>query len=301
MLIPFVVVLCTCLSATSPSRTATGEIQPVQPISLLRKARNYWSVARYPHYISYGIVVKSVTDGQALVRHYDAVYSSESNTARVRFTSDEEQSQAVVPHGTALKVQFTISFGGSGTIQKIIVPADTFPDYVGVPILSPVYNFGLARYLKPLDNSANPAGLQTIAHVYAGNDIYRATIAGVELLNGETTYHLHLQPWRLPNKYRIRDLWIDAKTGATLQMIVAGNFQGPSSLDKPWVITYQTIQGLQYLRSEHAEGPLKLNGRILSSITIDFQRISTSVTPEDVLGLSFPELNPRNSLIEPSQ
>lgn len=287
--------------STSPTQSSAGEPQPVDAAIVLRKARNFWNRAQYPRYVSYTITVKSSISGRVLLQHYRALYSTETNVTRVNYTSFEESLHPVVPHGAALQVRFKISLGGSETIKKDVVSADTFPDYAGVPILSPIYNFGLSSVPRHSSDYSEPSDLKTIADVRSSNADYSVVMSGIEAVNGEEIYHLQLAPLRSPQQYRIRDLWVDAKTGATLKMTVATNFQAPKALNGPWTITYQTVGGLQYLSSERADGSINLNGRILNGIEINFDHVAENVSATDPVGFSFPELTPTNSLVEPPQ
>lgn len=54
--------------------------------------------------------------------------------------------------------------------------------------------------------------LHTIASVSAHGHIYDVRDVGIETINGHRTYHLELRPRRDPERYPLRDLWLDTTT-----------------------------------------------------------------------------------------
>lgn len=74
-----------------------------------------------------------------------------------------------------------------------------------------------ATILKPPRPDAEPSSaeesdLKTIAVVEATLVDYRMHLVGTEVIESHVTDHIRLEPVRNPQKYNLRDLWIDAQT-----------------------------------------------------------------------------------------
>ena len=64
-----------------------------------------------------------------------------------------------------------------------------------------------------------PDPLQTIATVTANGHIYDLTFSGTESIDGRLCYHLALRPEIDPDRYPLRELWVDEKTFQVVQLV----------------------------------------------------------------------------------
>ena len=70
----------------------------------------------------------------------------------------------------------------------------------------------------PTPDASDEAGLKTIGAVRVRARPYAIAFAGTEVLNGKETEHLTLRPLRDPDKYVLRDIWIDPVTGGVARL-----------------------------------------------------------------------------------
>jgi hypothetical protein len=173
-------------------------------------------------------------------------------------------------------------------------------DFLGVPMISPTYAFGLAKFVpmqpphKPTDAelvaeirkqfhdpnprarvmpTPTPSGLPEIADVTAYKRDYVISLAGEDLVNGHTCYHLALQPVHNAGRYRLRDVWVDESTFATERLKESMNFVNGPGTDVPWTVDFADIGGAHYVSTEHADAPMSYRGLIYTSASVRFENI----------------------------
>ncbi len=73
----------------------------------------------------------------------------------------------------------------------------------------------------PLTSSPNlaPDPLQTIATVTANGHVYDVTLSGTQSIEGRLCYHLTLRPQIDPDRYPLRELWVDEERFQVVQLI----------------------------------------------------------------------------------
>ncbi|MBV8721996.1 MAG: hypothetical protein JO277_07590, partial [Candidatus Eremiobacteraeota bacterium] len=193
-------------------------------------------------------------------------------------------------------------------------------DYLGVPMLAPNYSFGIAPYvpeeattaqerdalIAAIRNQYNDPmsaskaqqlgasdGLEEIGRVTSRDRDYEIAFEGVEHVDGGDAYHLSLQPKRSPNRFRLRDLWIDVGSGATRKLVTAGNF-GDGTV--PWEITFGSIGGAQYIVREDALAPVGVGRHLYERAAITFENLA----PAQPSRYMWPEISPdKDVLAEP--
>ncbi len=262
----------------------------VDPYAVYDRARAFWLTQAYAPYLTYRVDV-SVTQGtQRRVERYNSMYdaTTESGTIYVDGVSDYERAHPVVPHGINVCILVCVS--------KPLPPID----FIGIPLLSPTYSFGMAPFVRvPLPNSpeaaANlvaqirrkfhdpyPAGhaplasptLPTLAHVATqAYQIYAISYDGTDVVNGHTCYHLLLEPRKDPHRYRLRQLWVDVSTSATWRLSLALNFiRGPGT-SAQWIVDFEDVDGIHYIAAENATEPLAFGGQKYSDVVVSFEDI----------------------------
>lgn len=269
----------------------------VNPYQLFARARAVWSAQRYPSVVDYTLCVRGRLGAKEQQRHYHEFWFSDDNRVVVQPPVSDEQ--LADPYKPSPGVSFEGFWNIGGPRQGTGVKSDLF----NVPALAPNYSFGIAVYephaaLTPAQivqqiraEYHDPAaakvaqlekkyGLKTIALVTSTARDYRITLVGIEQIAGHPDYHLALQPVADPQKYRLRDMWIQEASYLTDRLRVAGNFEDVAMERVPWLVQYQTIGGVTYLSSETAQAPLQgYRSAMYDAFSISFQNYSSGAKP----------------------
>ncbi|MBV9103014.1 MAG: hypothetical protein JO060_05440 [Candidatus Eremiobacteraeota bacterium] len=264
--------------------------------SIFEKARDYWDAQSYPHHLQYTIVVGLYKGNERETNHYEAEYLPEDGDLRVNTISAEENANPPSARGTDVIV--TLSILGRIFYSKTL-NAVASPDLIGIPLLSPTYSFGMARRFKSTrdEGSRTSTDLPLIGRVSNRTRFYVITYAGTDEVAGYPQYHLTLRPIRAPHKYRLRELWIDARSYATDRAIIEGNFNVGPGVDAPWTIDFYTVAGALYIDRERCDEPLQFGKNIYRNISVSFQSLKrTSAMPS--LRFVLPQ-NSDNAISEP--
>ncbi|HTA39913.1 MAG TPA: hypothetical protein VK760_12595 [Candidatus Acidoferrales bacterium] len=237
---------------------------------------------RYPERVDYAVVVSGQDGAEYRSDRYRARYDTDTGILRVQTISAREEAHPSVPHGFGLTLN--ISLWGVVILQtKDLTPTKAIEDLLGVPFLTPTYSFGLARSFAPaLGPTPSPegTGLKTIAVVSAAQHEYTVRLDGDETIDGATFEHLTLRPLRDPNRFRLRELWVDSATKLPRRAIVSRNFTVAPEDTVAWVVDFATIGGGVYIASENALSTLQeAHGRVVSNagVTFDYAPIETNV------------------------
>ncbi len=252
----------------------------LSPDEIFGRARDAWTGQRYPARIEYVVTVSVVDNGATLQNHYKGQYLWSEDDIRVIAFSDEETAHPYVPHGVNLLLTVTIAKGGSETIGRQVGPRAATIDYLGLPVVDPVYSFGLARPARAFppasaNGGAPPnAALKTIGRVASRQLDYAVALVGIERYGGSPTFHLSLEALHEPRRYRLREMWVDTDTFATRKVVTEGNFSDGPPLHTMWATTFQQIDGAQYIETETARGLLDYGpGRRYTSASVSFEAI----------------------------
>ncbi len=275
----FFLLIAVCASVGSSAAAAPD------PYVIYGKTRAYWQAARYPANISYVVIVSVRARGVERIEHFSSRYDSRNDAIHTSGLSAEELAHPHVPPGG-----FNVRLKWFG-INRLEDPVD----YLGVPVLAPNFSFGIAKY-APADqqdstelvrqvradyhdparvaaSKPNVSGLKEIGSVEAIARDYDIRLAGLELLNGHQDYHLAMRPVRSPDRYRLRDIWVNAQTFATDQVVTDGNFISGPGPGSRWTVTFTQVGSTPYIATERAESPLKFEDRIYEQATISFSDI----------------------------
>jgi hypothetical protein len=271
------------------------------PYAIFARARSHWASQQYPSVVDYTVRVNAVDEsGAPQVRHYHEFWRAWCNCVVVQPpVSDEQLANPYKPSGG-----FTIGiFGGkAGDVggPGMGVKGDLFD----VPALAPNYSFGIAPSLAGQGTQTpaqlveqirreyhDPApakiaqleqryGLKTIATVVSTQREYAITLAGVDTIDGHADYHLTLRPLQDPQKYRLRDMWVECSTYATDKLRVGANFNDDATEHVPWIVNLQQWNGATYVTNEVAEAPLDgYRGRMYDSFSVAFSIDGTDRAP----------------------
>jgi hypothetical protein len=252
---------------------------------LFARARDALQKQSHPEPIFYRTTIHVSEGSKQEFEHFRAEALS-SGDVRVEGVSEEEQATPHQSDGVNFKLKFSIGWntGAGGQTESASEDAhrkETPPDYLGVPLISPSYWFGLSSYAAEGSSPGLPGGstIPTIATVTAASRVYRVSIVGMETVSGLYTYHLSLSPTVFPDRYRVRALWVDASTYQIVALQTLGNFTNPPMSSVPWLITFQNLGGSVYIKDEIALAPLVFrHDRTFSNASISFDEIRTTDT-----------------------
>jgi hypothetical protein len=133
--------------------------------------------------------------------------------------------------------------------------------------------------------SPAPTPLRELIRVEAVARDYTIALAGIEHVRDADAYHLTLVPLRDPHVYRLRDLWIDTTSFVTLQIALAGLFEGAPYDDARWIVTYVEVEGRNYIQQIRTDEQLRFGmDRFVSGLQFDFVQYQF---PPDVPGITF--------------
>ena len=274
------------LFAVGAIGTPRADASP-DPYAIYGRARAYWQAARYPANLAYTVVVRVRERGVEKVEHFSSRYDARHDEIHTSGLSSEELAHPhFPPGGFNIRVKF---FG-------INRPEDPV-DYLGVPLLAPNFSFGIAKYAPAADTDSSdlvrqireqyhdPAppsgappvgsGLKEIGSVEAIARDYDIRLAGLDSIGGHPDYHLTMKPIRSPQRYRLRDVWVNTLSYATDKLVTDGNFTDGPGAGSRWAVTFSQVGSTPYIAIERAESPLKVDGRTYDDATIAFTEISS--------------------------
>lgn len=284
------------LAAGLPVRSGAAQSLS-DPYQIFARARAYWQQQTYPPLLEYTIAVSVFEGGSVKTERYWSAYDTSSQAIAVDEVSDYEQA-----HPTYAARGFNFAVHGEGYnipfLSHLVKPQPP-TDYLGVPLLAPNYTFGLARIPPtssatpdPMDvvgevrasfhdpspanrpsPSASPSALPIIEKETVYGRIYRVTLDGIESTYGVPAYHLKLQALRDPGRYRLEELWVDARTFAPIQLVERFNFAEGPGTSVPWRVRFAKVGGELYIYDETALGPMRFDGLVYPQATVAFENI----------------------------
>ncbi len=282
---------------TAPS-AASSPAPPTAADALYAAARRARSESAYAHYAVYATVLTFRHNGHQVVSTWDTVEDLRRRLVHAHALNREEAAHPHVPHGT----NFGVSTGPSGVLGPGVMPpkgttANPEPtnDPIGQLSFAVDQDFGLALTAPAISASADmsvvAATVSTLPKIGRTGTVartYDVTDLGDVVENTATLHHLGLRPLRDPQRYRLRELWLDAKTSLPVRAVVAGiGNRGPlAAVD--WRVDFKQLEGGTYIARETALTPLQTDGGRLDEVTITFAdlRATNRLAPEESLGFS---------------
>ena len=254
--------------------------------------------------LDYVITIAARRDRTILENRFRATYVFDRDHLVVHTISEEEARAASPPRGANVVVElFGMPLVGLSRALTQQVNHDPPPiDFLGVPFLKPIYSFGLipAQAGSP-QSSQDASTLRIIGSTSSRARNYTVSLVGVEQSGGAAAYHLHLEPVRDPQKYRVRDMWVDTDTYSTLQIQSAGNFERGPSTRVPWITTFREVDGCRVVDREIALRPLDF-GRagVFDNTTVSFEPVRDD-SAERVPLLFIPQRHGDDAITEPDR
>jgi hypothetical protein len=277
------------LAAAWPATPARAQTL-TDPYQIFARAREYWLAQHYPPLLEYTVAVSVLEGGSVKTERYWSAYDTASQQIVVDSVSDYERAHPTYVHGINIDIPLL------SHVNKPLPPAD----YLGVPLLAPNYAFGMAA-IAPT-SSATPGPMQIVGQVRTAfndpappdrspqldastgeppliesetvyNRAYRVTLGGIESTYGVPAYHLYLQALRDPGRYRLRELWVDTRSFAPIQLVEGINFvQGPGTT-VPWRVRFADVDGALYVYDEKALRPMHYDGLVYPQANVAFEDI----------------------------
>ena len=141
-------------------------------------------------------------------------------------------------------------------------------------------NAGAAPASPPPNLAPDP--LQTIATVTANSHAYDIALVGEESVEGWRCYHLRMRPRLDPDRYPLRDLWVDEATFQLVQLTYERPYDERHARVSV-VYRFAPVGAEQIWTIVHIEAAATIHG-FLSSMT---ERVS-----DDLTGIGFPAGEP---------
>lgn len=267
--------------------------QPLaDPYQIFARARAYWLQQQYPPLLEYMVAVTVLEGGTLKTERYWSAYDSGSQEIAVDAVSDYERANPTyAAHGVNIKIPLL-----SSVLGKPQPPTD----FLGVPMLAPNYTFGMAEIART-NPSASPDPLAVVRQVRADfhdsqppdrstpnpdsntppvieretvyRRAYRVTLDGIESIYGVSAYHLHLQALRDPGRYRLQELWVDARSLAPIQLVERLNFVDGPGTSVPWRVRFADTAGALYVYDETALRPMRYGGLVYPKASVAFENV----------------------------
>jgi hypothetical protein len=265
------------------------------PYQIFARARGYWLERSYPPLLEYDVAVTVLEGGTVKTQRYWSAYDSVDQQIAVDPVSDYEHDH---PTYAASGFNFVLR-GPDLPIPASIGKPQPPTDYLGIPLLAPNYTFGMAN-VPPTNPAATPGPMAIVHDVrnafhdpdpHAAGDerepdsdalpvieretvydrVYRVTLDGIEPTYGVAAYHLRLQALRNPGRYRLEELWVDARSFAPIQLVERMNFSDGPGTGVPWRVRFERIGNGLYVYDETALQPMRYGGLVYPQASVAFE------------------------------
>jgi hypothetical protein len=280
----------------------TTQAEP-QPSQVFDEARAYWADQRYPQLVAYDVAVRIDEGNGERVERYSSYYDVLHREVHVDPVSDYEIANPV--SGKGVDLFFSIQSQRGSRLSKPQPPID----FLGVPMLAPMYSFGMSldppaaqltdarmtpmQIVAEIRNEFNdpaparpagesapaPSAMPEIATTHAFVRDYAVAFDGEDIVDGHDCVKLKLEPLRDPNRFRLREIWIDNQTRATWKLREALNFADGPGTSVPWDVTFASLGGAQYIATETALAPMAYRGLIYRKADVSFENVQATDPP----------------------
>lgn len=261
---------------------------PTPADALFTATRQARTQSGYAHYTVYTTVLRCQIGNRQLSSTWDTIEDMRRRLVHSHGLSREENADPHVPRG----INVGISAGGSGIIQPgstapvipkagtSVLNAERPNDPIGELSFAVDQDFGLAIDPLPIsttddmsDVASSKPVLPRIGSTGTLARNYEITDLGDVPEDGSIRHHLRLRPLRDPRRFRLRELWTDAKTSLPVRAVVDG-IGNTAPLDSiAWRVDFVQLQGGTYVARETALAPLPTDDGTLYDATISFEEV----------------------------
>jgi hypothetical protein len=254
---------------------------PSDPQAIFAAARKAWAFTSYPRYANYSVSVHYRNGAANVTRHYETLEDLRRDIVFARTFSREETANPSFPPGG-------VNFG----IMGMTLNADQPDDPIGPLALAITYDFGISLSERTTQVAqlgsqiTSPARYPVIGRSGTSARIYNVRL--IEMLDNGQTYHLGLTAVADPNRYRLREMWVSAKTFVTQKILIAANFSRKPYTEVPWLVTFKQIDGGPYISEERAQAALDFGeAGSLQDVTVSFEDLTStsSLPPYGTVGI----------------
>jgi hypothetical protein len=286
--------LAACAVSAAPATPDAGS-GAVDADGIFARAKAEWRARAEAPFVRFNLLERYTWRGRVHDSWWQAAYRSPDHDLILRRTIVAQQEDERL-RGSPIKIGLRFhQANGPGDQLDTNPNADAFP--ILDPMIEPDASFGMRRHesraallgtatpspgLEPAATPPPPTAepvvpepretpLRELVRVEAVARDYRIALAGTEHLRYGDAYHLTLQPLRDPRTYRLRDLWIATNTYATVQLTLAGLFDGRPYADARWTVTYAPLGGRWYVQQIRTDDTLRFGlDRFVSGLEYDF-------------------------------
>jgi hypothetical protein len=271
---------------------------PESPELLFKLAKGAWNARTEAPFVTYNLRERYSWRGHIHDNWWTAYYrASDHNLVLHRMLVAQDEARRLRGFPIAFNMHLHKS-DVRATDVDTSADADAFP--ILDPLIAPADSFGLlahapqaalverapvpAQTISPEPAAPEPDGpLRVVAHVEASSRDYAIAFVGTDAIDNADTYHLALTPLHDPQKYRLRDLWIDPETYSTKRLTVQGLFAGKPYDGALWTVDYIFLAGRSYLRDIRATQPLHFGmDRSVGDLEYDFVGYDFPPTIDDL-------------------
>jgi len=269
-------------AAASPPPAATTTPTP-DPDAIFAASRKAWGAGAYPRYAEYVAVVSFHNGSKFVRRTWETTEDIRHGFVYSHAFSREERAYPTTPHGIGISLPFV----GEINKQQPIDP-------VGQVAFAIDQDYGLApnerhltstNSLSTLDKQSS--NLPVIGHT--GTVVRNYEVSLIETVTDAQgpEYHLRLTPVRDPDRFRLRELWVDGTTWLPEESVVAGIGNHPPLTKVSWRIEYRQTKGATYIARETALGDVDYGkAGVLHDVGIAFAEVDLRSIPSYHFGFS---------------
>jgi hypothetical protein len=277
---------------------------PTPADALFAATREARTQSGYAHYSVYATVVHFTYGGRQGTSTWDTIEDMRRRLVHSHALSREEVEHPHVPHGINFGIGLSVTSSNSSAPGAPSTPGPTITHTVNPePASDPLgeltfavdQDFGLALDAAPItatdDMSEVASSEKVLPHIGSTGTIAR-TYAITDLGDVDDPagrqHHLRLQPLKDPRRYRLRELWIDAKTSLPVRAVVAGIGNAAPLDSVAWRVEFTQLQGGTYVSREVALEPLETDAGEIENVTITFDELrpTNRLTGAESIGLS---------------
>jgi len=294
------------VSAAATPAAADPTPAPTDPYAIFMAARRERTQSGYPRFAAYTAVVRYHDGAVPIVRSWDTVEDLDKRLVFSHGISREEQAHPATPEG----INLGVGVGGGG-VQSVPAPTQAggsiLPggltmnqaandDPLGQVTFAINQDFGLAFNAPSVQQTQDLSDISTskpfLPHIGSTTTVvprsYTVTDLGDVTENGVRLHHLALRPLRDPDKNRLRELWIDAKTFDVVHAKVSGIGNGLPFSTTAWLIDFRQWEGGTYILRETALDSLEDSGDTCTGVTITFENVvaKNSLSPYEQVGIT---------------
>lgn len=262
--------------------------------TIFAKSRLAMYLRSYPRYVAYVVDVQANTSyGKRFHEGFRELLRTHDGALAVHSTPLYTSNAPPNPYG--------FSFFGINPEGK---PSDHIEPPFGVPLMSAIYDFDLARGPTPKHYGGEvPPDEQApiIGRILVSGADYDVTLLGEDSIDGNPVYHLSLSPRDHPERNRIRELWVDERSFDVRKLVSDGIFDDGPATTVPWTVTFIDLHGWWFIRTEsttatlHGPNHFLFGGTAYEGINYTFGRYEY---PELISDLEFAHFGPSTQAVQ---